>query len=214
MKIKGFTPVSDKLIKEFGLLTATVYGKIWRYCDAYGKCKASKKRLAEELGISERTIFNHLKPLEEHGYIRTIANEIGPSTIMTTGKLSYETTIEEKIDPMQELQTPYAGNADKDTLIDTLNKMKEDKDKNPYTVYEKNIGPLAPLLCEKIDAVVKEWENHRNRLKTREEGKDITGERAFLEAAKIAVSNKGRNIGYIEKVIKNWITHGYGWNPN
>jgi len=64
MKIKGFTPISDKILLELGLMAAAVYGKIWRYCDAYGSCKASKQRIAQELAISERTVFNYLKILK------------------------------------------------------------------------------------------------------------------------------------------------------
>ena len=69
MKIKGFTPISDKLAVELGLICSAVYGKVWRYCDWKGQCTASKARIAGELGIHEKTVYNHLLELEKQNYI-------------------------------------------------------------------------------------------------------------------------------------------------
>ena len=31
-EVKGFTPVIDIVVKDTSLVTAVVYGRIWRYC--------------------------------------------------------------------------------------------------------------------------------------------------------------------------------------
>jgi len=108
-KIEGFTPVSDHLIDEFDLLTAVIYGKIWRYWDAYGKCSAANKRLADELDISARTVVRKCKLLESGGYIEKLraGKSAGkPNIWVPTGKIAYRTIIKETIDGVTESPTP------------------------------------------------------------------------------------------------------------
>lgn len=58
MKIEGFTPVFDSLVKKYNQSVAVTYGKIWRYCmwSDMGRCTASNARLANETGYDEKTI--------------------------------------------------------------------------------------------------------------------------------------------------------------
>lgn len=103
MKLTGFTPLSDLLVKRHGLITAAVYGKVWRYQDAYGKCTASAERIGSEIGVSDRTVYRHLTTLENDGYL-TINRRPGHSSIIwVTGKLSYRTVVEEVVDDESEL---------------------------------------------------------------------------------------------------------------
>ena len=77
-KIEGFTPASDYLCQKHDPITALVYGKVWRYWDAYGKCSASLSRIAGELGISDKTAARKLKVLEKDGYVEKLRD--GKST--------------------------------------------------------------------------------------------------------------------------------------
>ena len=110
-KIKGFTPASDYLCQEYDPLTALVYGKVWRYTDYGGKCNASQKRIAEELGVGVATVKRRLSTLENDGFIKRLDfQEGGTIPWIPTGKLNWETTVVETIDgiPSSEGTTPLA----------------------------------------------------------------------------------------------------------
>ena len=69
-KTEGFTPLIDKLVWGHGLMTAAVFGKIWRYCQMKnGVCQASIETMASELDIDRATFMRHIKILEKFGYI-------------------------------------------------------------------------------------------------------------------------------------------------
>lgn len=71
--LKNFTPILDSLVERYDLITAALYGRIWRYCQGdLGICAASNDTLAEELDISTRTVIRKKKKLENDGYIKTI----------------------------------------------------------------------------------------------------------------------------------------------
>ena len=72
-EVKGFTPVIDVLAQELGLMTAVVYGIVWRYCQMEDKvCKASRERIAEHAGISIKTVERHLEKLCGAGYLKDL----------------------------------------------------------------------------------------------------------------------------------------------
>lgn len=86
-----YTPASDVLIAKFGLITAAVYGKVWRYCQsADGVCRASLTRLGIELGVSHDTVQRSIKALEAAGYIvdKTPTLRNRPHLYYCTDKLS------------------------------------------------------------------------------------------------------------------------------
>ena len=88
-EVKGFTPVIDALAKEFGLVTAAVYGVVWRYCQMEDKvCKASLETIAEHLNINRSTVLRHIEILCEHGYVKDLTPSLRnvPHTYANTGK--------------------------------------------------------------------------------------------------------------------------------
>ncbi|MHA1962732.1 MAG: helix-turn-helix domain-containing protein [Candidatus Thorarchaeota archaeon] len=96
-KIKNFTPLLDELVKEFGVVTAAVWGRIWRYAQQeYGVCQASLDKIANELHISRRTVIRHISKLCIEGYIYdhtpTLRNK--PHTYSITNKARIIITIE------------------------------------------------------------------------------------------------------------------------
>lgn len=87
--VDGFTPVIDTMIPEVGLLTATIFGKVWRYCQmSDGVCKAGQERIADELGLSRPTINTHLSKLCDTGYLRDLTPTLSgmPHLYADTGK--------------------------------------------------------------------------------------------------------------------------------
>jgi DNA-binding MarR family transcriptional regulator len=72
-EVKGFTPVIDVLAQELGLMSAVVYGIVWRYCQMEDRvCTASRKRIAEHADISVKTVERHLKRLCKAGYLKDL----------------------------------------------------------------------------------------------------------------------------------------------
>jgi hypothetical protein len=69
-EVSGFTPLIDDIISELGLVTAAVFGTVWRYCQMEsGTCTASLETIASRLNINRKTVERHIKMLCEMGYL-------------------------------------------------------------------------------------------------------------------------------------------------
>jgi len=65
-----WTPVYDAIANELGLITATVYGAVWRFQQSgNGASSVSPRKMARHLGICRRTVVRALKRLIESGHI-------------------------------------------------------------------------------------------------------------------------------------------------
>lgn len=90
MRLEGFTPLIDSMIDEYGLVTAAVYGIVWRHCQMKDKvCKAAIITIAKKINVSERTVIRHLQKLCSDGYLedRTPDLKHKPHTYAITGKI-------------------------------------------------------------------------------------------------------------------------------
>jgi hypothetical protein len=87
--VDGFTPVIDSIVKDTSLITANVFGRIWRYCQMKdGVCKASLRVIGEGLGLDATTILTHAKILCNKGYLIDLTPSLRnhPHTYADTGK--------------------------------------------------------------------------------------------------------------------------------
>lgn len=94
--VDGWTPVIDFLIKEHGLITAVVFGRIWRYCQGErGVCSASLEKIGEEIGVDRRTVMRHVKKLCDAGYLEDTTPNVKhrPHIYRDTGKASMQQAI-------------------------------------------------------------------------------------------------------------------------
>jgi DNA-binding Lrp family transcriptional regulator len=70
IELTGFTPILDSLIKKYSLVTASVYGIVWRYAQMEDKtCKASLEKIGARLDLSGKTVERHIKKLCADGYL-------------------------------------------------------------------------------------------------------------------------------------------------
>ena len=95
-ELNGFTPVIDCLVKEYGLVTAAAFGRIWRFCQMEnGVCQASLETLASEIGLDKATIMRHAKKLVEGGYLKDLSPDLRnhPHTYADTGKVTIASKI-------------------------------------------------------------------------------------------------------------------------
>lgn len=86
---RGFTPVIDAVVKDVGLVTAVVYGVVWRYCQMKDKaCKASIETIAERAGVDRKTAERHIKKLCAAGYLKDLTpdRKNAPHEYADTGK--------------------------------------------------------------------------------------------------------------------------------
>jgi|GEM_PF-6732579 len=118
--VRGFTPLIDALVAEEGLVTAAVYGVVWRYCQmADGVCTASQETIAAHLGLTRVTVNAHLRRLCEAGYLKDVTPSEAagePRVYADTGKMKIMGLVEARDEPRDEeggvnfLYTPCKGN--------------------------------------------------------------------------------------------------------
>lgn len=95
-----YTPLFDILISEFDLMTAAVYGRVWRFSKMHdGVCYASVSKIAQSIGVSYVTALRRLKKLVDEGYLIDQTPELrnAPHTYVLTGKLDVVHTSQTKV---------------------------------------------------------------------------------------------------------------------
>jgi hypothetical protein len=71
--MSGWTPITDDLVRDIGLIPALVYSRIVRYCKmSSGKCYASLASINDGLGLSNTTICDTLAALVAAGYLTRV----------------------------------------------------------------------------------------------------------------------------------------------
>jgi hypothetical protein len=134
-EVKGFTPIMDNVLKDTDLLSAAVFGRMWRFCQMEnGVCQASLDTIADGIGLSRRSVFDHVHLLIEKGYIQDMTPDLRnhPHTYKDTGKASLHMAVSALQDvqgAMQDVQAGYAPRADEDSLkkeVKTLETPKKD----------------------------------------------------------------------------------------
>jgi hypothetical protein len=73
LQLVGFTPCFDFISVNYGNTVGMILGKIWRFSKMSDSvCKASRQRIASELGIGLSTVQRAISVLEEIGIIQDI----------------------------------------------------------------------------------------------------------------------------------------------
>ena len=214
-QIQGWTPVLDRLVERHGIITAAVFGKIWRYCQGdYGVCTASQERIADELGLSRKAVNEHCQVLVDNGYLTVTANgrtntykDTGKAGLLlqiaalvsepvTEGYTQDDTTCNLELQQMSpkvttDVTESYTKKVVKRVTRDTTT-TTENPEKNIYAIYEKNIAPLTPMVADELDDCVKtytlEW---------------------VIEAIKEAAKSEVHNIKYITAILRRWKSQGF-----
>jgi DNA-binding Lrp family transcriptional regulator len=166
-QVDGWTPVTDTMIQDMGLMTATVFGKAWRYCQmSDGVCKASQDRLADELGISRATINTHLAKLTEAGYLKDLTPDLLglPHQYADTGKANLSIFLTatcqkdlhlpvKKIDTKKEVKETNKENkpkADKPPTPPEVKLFREVTEKYPNKVNFENVTLIIQGVSKRL----------------------------------------------------------------
>jgi DNA-binding Lrp family transcriptional regulator len=123
--VSGFTPAPDVLITKYGFVTALVWGKMWRYCQMRdGVCRSKLETIANQLGMSERTIIRHIEPLVDGGYMLDMTPELRnkPHIYADTGKIRIGISVEAAMTESHPAMTESHREGDRESLEDTNKK--------------------------------------------------------------------------------------------
>jgi DnaD/phage-associated family protein len=197
--VSGFTPLIDSVVTECGLMTAAVFGKMWRYCQMEdGVCKASQERLAAELGITRPTVNAHICKLIEAGYIvdKTPTLAGAPHVYADTGKAGLSISFTAKQQPVKEfdttcknaLQQPVKEFYTKKELRDSLTDLNKDPIAQKLSDHKCRFNPNSGV-------IIQGW-------------KDDFPDEIILRAIDDAASRGKCSIPYIEQILITWKAQG------
>jgi hypothetical protein len=69
-EVQGWIPLIDHLVQKYDLITAAVFGRVWRYSQMWnGVCRASLPTIAGDLNLSRYTVRKAIIRLCEDGYL-------------------------------------------------------------------------------------------------------------------------------------------------
>jgi hypothetical protein len=141
-----FTPLFDVILQdpELGRIGAIVFGKVWRYCDAYGTCTASRERMAREVGLSYKTFQRWLTTLCDKGYLEDLTPERrnAPHEYRDTGKVRMVVRVEAEAAPDgpstqgEERQSAQAGRTESPTSEEVGRGAQAGRTESPTCVKE------------------------------------------------------------------------------
>jgi DNA-binding MarR family transcriptional regulator len=126
IELKGFTPLLDKLVKDYGVITAAVYGIVWRYAQMDDKvCRASLEKIADRINISSKTAERHIKKLCTSGYLEDLTPQVKnkPHIYIVTGKAELAGFVSSEIRSDRE--------SDLDQLGQTESLSRSDRESDP-----------------------------------------------------------------------------------
>lgn len=95
-KVDGFTPLIDDIVRNYGITVAAVFGRMWRYCQMVdGVCKASQETIANDLGLTRKTVNQHIALLLETGYLKDLTPDTlnRPHIYADTGQAAFRASI-------------------------------------------------------------------------------------------------------------------------
>jgi len=190
VRVDTFTPIFDAVVQDVGLVGASVYGRIWRYCQGNRQCcNAALKTIAESLNLSTRTIMRWTDELCTKGYLKDHTPDLKnkPHTYTTTSKLRLVVEVRAEIDGMTESHpavTESHSDSDTKSLEETSN-IPEETDQES----------AAPSPCDTTPTSFEGW------LRA---GQETTNKNAVLKRMHDALypDRESPSYSYIGKVAK------------
>lgn len=192
IKRTNFTPLLDSLVDEYGITTAAVFGRVWRYCQmAQGYCHAEQGRIADELNISLRTVNSALQALVSDGYLKdTTPNAKGRTRIYKdTGKAGIKRLPAAEVDPepvQEPTQEPVQEVVQEPTQnlrTKTLKTDKKEKDTTTSSVEVSSFLEKASQEQREAYRLVRRFAGEEKALEKAMDEHPLEAARDFLEWA-------------------------------
>lgn len=198
--VDGFTPVIDTLVDEIGLMSAVVFGRIWRYCQmGDGVCKASLETISEAIGVDRATVMRHAKELCDDGYLKDLTPDLRnrPHVYADTGKAGLSVSIsgvaQRNATVAQRNATVAQSYLNKDSKRDFKKQSEGDDD-----------GEIFQALSELLRGGL-----NSNTPKFVDGWKEDHAPEWILKAIGIAKKNKARSMMYVGEILSRWKEDGY-----
>ena len=192
-EVDGFTPVIDEVVKATSLMSAVVFGRIWRFCQMPdGVCNASLETISEDIGIDKASVMRHAKILVEQGYLEDLSPDLRnhPHTYKDTGKAAIPMVV-------SGVAHGNAGVAQNQLKIDSKKESKTEGAAAVFKTYEAEIGLITSKIADSINDLL----DHN------------TPTEWIVEALEIASKQNHRSWAYAEAVLKRWAVDGKSDKP-
>ena len=173
IELTGFTPVLDNLIQEYDLVTAAIYGIVWRYAQMSDKiCKAPLKKIGNRLDLSGKTAERHIKKLCVNGYLVDLTPDVRnkPHSYAVTGKAEVSGSIVARSDSLSDQgQTESPTRSDRESdqgQTESPLKIHDKKQTKKHKASSANADHSRPvsLLSEKevkaLTLTLADWKQH------------------------------------------------------
>lgn len=136
-RIRNFTPLIDSLVDRYGsLTTAAVFGSVWRFAQMKkGKCEASLETIAEQIGVSAKTVERHMRKLVVDGYVEDLTPDRrnAPHEYIPTAKAGLEINVEA-------FDHGSDGESDRSDSVSDRSDRESDQRSDRESVEETNTG--------------------------------------------------------------------------
>lgn len=145
--MSGWSPIFDTVVQEVGLMTASVYGVIWRHCQMRnGECTASQETLAGKIGITIRSLQRHAEKLIDAGFLSKVTDTGVGTTYSDNEKMNIRVAVYAQ-EGTTESRTPYVrgsqvGTSEGRTSRQVKETMEESSNKEIYVELDENGVPL------------------------------------------------------------------------
>lgn len=161
-KLKDFTPLLDSLVQKYDVITASVWGRVWRYTQGKnGVCQASIETIATELNIGERTVIRKLQQLVTDGYLVDHTPELRnrPHTYSTTDQAGIEIIIQgvSESHTKNQVGLPESHSTLPQSHSGSVTESHEDTKKKEIKKEEAASGIISPV--KKCEACEQETDN-------------------------------------------------------
>lgn len=202
--IKNFTPLLDELVRNHGVVTAAVWGRVWRYAQQEnGVCQASQEKIAFELRLSRRTVIRHLQILSDEGYLKDNTPNLRnkPHTYSITSKARILITVEGVTESHSNDQDGVTESHSAVTLSHTHGDRESHEETKKKQIKKQN-NTAIPESLNTPDFLVawSDWITYR-----KEKKQQVTPSTATRQLKKLAAYPVTVAIGMIEQSIeKGW----------
>jgi DNA-binding Lrp family transcriptional regulator len=155
MEVNGFTPIIDAVLQDTDLITASVFGIMWRYCQMESsECYASIQKIADRLKLSYKTVQRRIDKLVVLGYLEDVTPHLrySPHTYRDTGKASVRSSMIASVDDaildQDHPHTAYKGKHMDVTLENVVEGLNDIGELTPHR-YNKLENKLNPSRAPK-----------------------------------------------------------------
>lgn len=199
--VDGFTPCMDVIVDKYGIVTAAIFGVVWRFCQMKdGVCWASQEKIGSMVGMSRQTANEHLKKLVDGGFLRVIPASNGDTIqFVDTGKATLSIKLTGGVGEIDRgCQPSLQGGVNE---IDTKKVFKDTNKKQEETILpEKESGKPEPIRvpCD-IDGIPDDWKDKPKKKQKKQPDPRYTH---IAYSAFYSVTKRRPNVEMVDKIIE------------